>query len=267
MPSLKGRSKSRVVVAAGLCLAMSACGVDEVDIPDLFGPSETAESLVITATPDLLVADGVSFAIVQGIFRDKNARPISGRAINFLIADEAGRPANIGTLSSDSGKGNVITDANGVATAIYTTPYRTDATANQTILILARPVGNDANGYTFGLSPTTYYKSARIELRSAEPRLFPQNPANTAPTCNFNFEFPNGFRAPAAGLFQTTASDVDGTIVRYEWTFSDDTTGNIQYSPDTAHIFRTPGTWTVTHRVTDDDGFASTPCQITVVIT
>ena len=236
----------RIAVAAATAVAMAGCSVTEVDIPDLYGPSAQAESLILFANPDTILADGSSSSVVQGVLRDKNGQPIRGRAINFYIADEDGNRANIGQLSNDSGKANVITDANGIATVIYTAPVRTDATANQTVTIHGRVISNDANG-----DESQY---VRIQLISPSPRLFPQVPGNAPPNCNFLWEAPNGFRAPAAVLFQTTSSDDDGTIVRYEWVFSDDAAGRPEYSPDTGHIFRTPGTYTVTHTVTDDDG-------------
>lgn len=241
-----GKRPLASATVTALCLGLLGCGVNEVEIPDLFGPSSQAESLVVHANPDALVADGQSFAVVQGIFRDKNGQPIRGRAILFKITDEDGNEISLGTLSSDAGKGNTITDANGIAQVIYTSPPRTDATANQTVVIQGRPVGNDFNGQR--------YNSARIELRSAEPRLFPQVPNNALPECNFLWETPNGLRAPAFVQFNSTSFDPDGTIIRYEWFFSDDLTGRATYSPDTGHIFRTPGVWTVTHIVTDDDG-------------
>jgi len=237
------RARAALLVVAGV--VTFACTAEEVDIPDLYGPSARAESLQLFANPDVLVADGSSFAIVQAVLRDKNAQPIRGRAVLFKITDEDGREASIGTLSSDAGKGTVVTDANGVAQAIYTSPPRPDATANQSVLIQARVIGTDFNGVR--------NNSVRIELRSAEPRLFPQVPGNLAPTCTFIVETPNGLRVPAGVLFQTTSSDSDGTIVRYEWRFGD-TPGFVEYAPDTAHIFKTPGSWTVSHTVTDDDG-------------
>jgi PKD repeat protein len=238
----------RTIAALGLCMALAGCGVNEVDIPDLFGPSERAESLVLRATPDVLVADGSSFSVVEGVFRDRNGQPLPGRAILFKIGDESGNEISLGSLSSDAGKGNTITDNNGVARVIYTSPPRTDATANQSILIMGRAVGTDFNGES--------YRYVRIELRSAEPRLFPAVPGNALPFCNFLWETPNGVRAPAFVQFNTTSNDSDGTIIRYEWYFSDDIVpGRIAtYSPDTGHVFRQAGTWTVTHIVTDDDG-------------
>jgi PKD repeat protein len=59
-------------------------------------------------------------------------------------------------------------------------------------------------------------------------------------------------RTNVAILFQTTSFDSDGTIVRYEWFFGDGTP--VVYAPDTAHVFKLAGTYTVVHQVTDDDG-------------
>src|SRR5262245_49034832 len=84
------RRPMAVTAATALCLGLLGCGVNEVDIPDLFGPSSTGESLVMMATPDVLVADGRSFSVIQGVFRDRNAQPIVGRAILFKITDESG---------------------------------------------------------------------------------------------------------------------------------------------------------------------------------
>jgi len=245
MPRLSRKTAGYVVVA-GLGFALHGCGVGEVEIPELAGPSERWESLNLTATPDLLVADGRSFAVIRAMFRDGNAQPLPGRAIAFHTSDESGHFANIGTLSSDV----AVTDGNGIAQIIYTVPPHTDATANQTVLVNARAVGNDFNGQI------GEYRYVRIELRSAEPRLFPQVAGNASPTCNFIVEAPGGLRAPAAVSFQNTSFDSDGTIVRYEWKFSDNPNPGVTeaYSPDTIHVFRTPGTYTATLIVTDDDG-------------
>jgi hypothetical protein len=245
MPKLNRRTAG-YLVAAGLGLALHGCGVGEVEIPELSGPSERWESLNVTATPDLLVADGRSFSVIRGIFRDGNGQPLPGRAIAFHTSDESGNFANIGLLSSDV----AVTDANGIAQITYTVPPRTDATANQTVRVNARAIGSDFNGQE------GFYRFVRIELRSAEPRLFPQVPGNASPSCTFIVEAPGGLRAPVSVLFQTTSSDTDGTIVRYEWKFSDNPnpSGTEAYSPDTNHIFRTSGTFVITHITTDDDG-------------
>lgn len=243
-----------VVGALGLVLVLHGCGLEEVEIPELSGPSEMGLSVRLTAQPDILTADGVSTSLVQATVRDQNARPVSGRDIFFSVADESGRAADIGTLRASGsvgvGTGVVVrTNAQGIAQVVYETPARTDATANQTVLVLARPVGDDAGAAT--------YRSVRIELRSAEPRLFPQNPDNADPLCDFAVQAPNGFRANQAILFQSTSSDPDGTIVRYFWDFGNGTRSD---APDGAAVYRLPGDYTVRHIVTDDDG-AQAACQ------
>jgi hypothetical protein len=258
---------------ACLALAFAAgCGLHGVDIPDIQGPSELATALHLTVTPDVVTADGFSTAFIQAEVRDENGQPMANRDIFFAIADESGRFADIGTLFDLAGnqlgatEAIIRTNGQGLAQLIYRTPPRTDATANQSVTIRARPVGTDANG--------AIYRSVRLELRSAEPRLFPQVPlcsaqgappapfCNNPPSCNFVVEMGSG-RAGSSILFQSTSSDVDGTIVRYEWSFGDGT--GIVYFPDTNHIFRFPGTYAVLHKVTDDDG-AQTQCTANVTV-
>jgi hypothetical protein len=231
----------RVVGGALAALVLAGgCGLDEVDVPIEFdGPSELGLSLTLRAEPDIIVADGFSTVAVRAELRNQNGQPVTGRDIFFQLSDSSGRFADIGSLSETT----VRTNGQGFAQTIYRAPARTDATANQTILVTARPIGNDAAG--------AVYKSVGIELRSAEPRLFPGDPDNEDPNCSFILEAPNGFRTNVAILFQTTASDADGVIVRYEWDFGD---GTREDSPDTAKVYRDPGTYTVIHVCTDNDG-------------
>jgi hypothetical protein len=264
MRTLAGRAvpRARLKVVATLCVILAAygCTLDDVEIPELIGPSELGLSVTMTAQPDIVTADGFSTSLVQVTLRDQSGRPLAGREIFFALADESGRPADVGTLraTGDSvgvGTGLVVrTNAQGIAQVIYEAPPRTDATANQTILVTARPVGTDAAG--------AIYRSVRIELRSAEPRRFPENPLNQDPDCDFVTEAPSGFRTNQTILFQSTASDPDGTIVRYFWDLGN---GRRADTPDTATSYRVPGTYTVSHVVTDDDG-GQAACQGTFSI-
>jgi len=238
-------------------LLISGCGTDEVQIPELDGPSSLGQDLRLTANPDIVTADGFSTVLVTATLYNQNGAPISGRDVFLTIADESGHSADIGEFRSQNGPGTGITvrtNSSGVAQAVYEAPARTDATANQSVLISARPVGTDFGG--------AIYRTVRIELRSAEPRLFPQVPGNKAPTCNFAVQAPNGFRTNVSILFQSTASDSDGTIVRYDWDFGNGTRSD---HPDVNASYRSPGAYTVTHRVTDDDG-AQSLCAAQVII-
>jgi PKD repeat protein len=161
--------------------------------------------------------------------------------------------ADIGTLTSN----RAISGGNGIAQVIYRAPPRTDATGNQTIVVSARPVGNDANGQV--------YRTVRLELRSAEPKLFPPDPTNNPPTCQFTYEVPDGPFVGRGILLQDTSFDPDpgNTIIRYFWDFGD---GHRDDKPDVVHIYGAPGVYTVTHRVTDNRGADDdcTPIDFTI---
>jgi hypothetical protein len=298
----RARWRSRLWAAAGMALlvAHGGCGFDGVEIPELVGPAELATSVTLTASPDIMVADGFSTSLITATVRDQNGQPIAGRDIFFSIADAKGNTADIGTLRSpDTGVGigtgvQLRTNAQGVAQIVYVAPPRTDATANQQIRVTARPVGTDAS--------SAFSRSVNIELRSAEPRLFPVNLNNTGPECGFAVEVTTGgcpapqptatpgpapspspsasptptpsaspSAAPGGGctvrpntqvLFQSTAFDPDGTIVRYFWDFGN---GRQADHPDVATSYNRAGSYTVTHLVTDNNG-AQAACQATIVV-
>jgi PKD domain-containing protein len=288
---LPRRPWTRVVGAVATVLALNGCGVDKVEIPEFDGPAELGLSVSLTASPDILTADGFSSSLVQATVRDQNGAALSGRQIFVAITDQAGRTADIGNLRSTSGSGLgtglvLTTGANGIAQASYEAPPRTDFTNNSSVLVTARPVGTDYNGQV--------YRSVRIELRSAEPRLFPQVPGNVLPFCGFVVEAVTGtcgvplpapstspapspapaptpspntptictVRANTTVLFQSTSRDNDGQIVRYEWFFGDGTRDD---KPDLAKVYRFTGTFNVTHVVTDNGGGQSA-CQTTLTV-
>jgi hypothetical protein len=258
---MKRRSQPRewrAITALTLALAMAGCGLDEVEVPALDGPSTFGISLLLSVSKDVLVSDGRDFAVVTATVRGPDGRPAPNVDVFFAIADESGRFADIGVIVGSNGPGTgatVRTNAQGVAQVLYEAPPRTDATANQTVLVMARVVGTDFNGQG--------YRSVRIELRSAEPRLFPANPDNLPPDCDFITEPDFGpFRTNTVIGFHSTSSDPDGVIIRYEWNFGDGTTGD---APDTAKVYRSPGSYTVTHSVIDDDG-ARGSCQASIPV-
>jgi hypothetical protein len=257
MAWMRGRPRTahKVAGALALVLVLAACGLDEVTIPDFDGPAETGISLQLTATPDLLPADGRSTAIVTARLRSPEGAGVGGRQVFFTITDSEGRFADIGDFPTSNGPGtgvSVGTDGTGAASVTYRSPARTDATANQKVLIAARLVGTDAAGVT--------YRTVTIELRSVEPRLFPQDPDNDAPECSFAIETPSGVGAQV--LVQSTSFDPDGTIVRYFWSFGN---GRTAVTPDANAVYTSPGSYTILHRVTDDDG-AMAECSRGIII-
>jgi hypothetical protein len=269
--ALNGRRALRLAAACA-ALPLASCGLDEVNIPELGGPSERGIAIKITASPDVVTADGFSTSLVTVQVFDQNGGAAPNRTVLLALADAAGRFADLGTLYSPAGarlraaEATVVTNSSGLATAVYTAPARTDFTADDSVVIGARLVGTDFNGAT--------YNYVRVELKSAEPRLFPQNPGNDPPLCSFVVEAPQGstvcsgpttcgVRANTSVLFQSTSSDPDGVIVRYDWYWGDGTPNND--SPDTNHVFRTVGDFEVIHRVTDNNG-AAVACTGTITV-
>jgi PKD repeat protein len=241
------RSRRWAVLGLGLILSQGGCGLDSVDVPGIEGPSEEGYSIQLSLSKDVLVADGGDSAVVTATVRGPDGRAAANKDVFFAIADSKGVFADIGVIVGSNGPGTgatVRTNGQGVAQVLYEAPPRTDATANQTVLILVRLVGNDANG--------KLYHSVRIELRSAEPRLFPPSGTNKAPTCQFITEPAVGpFKVNQVIGFHSTSFDTDGVIIRYEWDFGDNTFGD---GPDEAKVYRSTGTFTVTHTVTDNNG-------------
>jgi len=82
---------------------------------------------------------------------------------------------------------------------------------------------------------------------------------NQAPTANFTFS--------CSGLscsFTSTSSDPDGSIASYSWNFGDATTSTAQ---NPSHSYGAGGSYTVTLRVTDNQGAQSTTTSKTVTVT
>jgi len=84
-------------------------------------------------------------------------------------------------------------------------------------------------------------------------------PPNQSPTANFT--------SSCSGLtcsFTSTSSDPDGSISAYSWTFGDGATSTAQ---NPSRTYAAGGTYTVTLRVTDNQGAQSTTTSKTVTVT
>jgi hypothetical protein len=75
----------------GLSLAVSGCGLDDVETPQLIGPSETGISVQLTALPDTINADGVSGSTIQLVLRDSAGKAVTGRAVLFEFDGDGGQ--------------------------------------------------------------------------------------------------------------------------------------------------------------------------------
>lgn len=143
LPSIEKtlRRHGLTVGAVALIVAMNGCGLDEVRIPPLNGPSEAGLSLDLKANPDTISADGVSQSVVRIQARDQNGRPAPGRQLavalksgdGFIVAGSV----LVGPLQSAV---SLQTDSNGIAQVVYVAGTRVGVLAT----IGARPYGFDA---------------------------------------------------------------------------------------------------------------------------
>lgn len=246
---------SRASLALGVAVALvtlwTACGLDKATIPPLSGPAETGVSVALSAHPDVITADGYSTVSAQVLLRNTAGQPIPGQAVYFAIQNQDGVFVDIGTLSTNT----AVTNGNGIAQVIYTAPPRTDATGHQRVMIAARPIAGDSLGQ--------FYRTVSIDLRSAEPILFPGNA--TDPKCTFVVEPGTGILSLGQDMLaQSTSTAVPpDVIIRYEWDLGDGESTDDK--PDIVHRYGFTGSYTLVHVVTTRNGGQSTCAKAIIV--
>jgi hypothetical protein len=109
-----------------LTVGLTACGVNDVNIPGLVGPSEGGLSLDMKASPDTLNADGVSQSVVRIQVRDQNGRPAPGRQLVVRLAQGDGflvaGSVVVGPLQTAV---SLVSDGSGVVQVVYTAGFKT----------------------------------------------------------------------------------------------------------------------------------------------
>ena len=122
-------------------------------------------------------------------------------------------------------------------------------------------------GHTF-TTPGVYNVSLKVTddlgaIDVASVTITVNAPVNQIPTAVAN-------AAPAAGRFplsvtllSTGSVDNDGTIVGFSWNYGDGTGGSNE--PNPTHTYATPGNYTATLTVTDDDGATGTSSVVVTV--
>jgi len=127
-------------LVAGL-LSLSSCKEDAVQIPTLRGPAELAVSILMTANPDFVVADGTQTSAIGLNVRDRDGHPISNLSLVLFVV-------GAGTID----RSFVRTDGNGMASVTYTSSAGSSGVAK----VVARPIGLDFTG--------EIYREVAIEL-------------------------------------------------------------------------------------------------------
>jgi len=85
---------------------------------------------------------------------------------------------------------------------------------------------------------------------------------NVPPIAKFTESVTTALNGTSISFDASGSSDSDGTITSYAWDFGDGTTAT---GATTAHAYSTPGSYTVTLTVTDNDGASSPSSSIKVI--
>jgi len=219
-----------IVAACGSITALQGCGLEAPSFPGFSGPSTHALSLVMTASPDAVLADGKSTAIVVATLRGPDGRGVSGREIVLRQLDATWQEAEVGRLSSR----RLVTGVDGRASAVFHAPGPEQFNAHSFVTIQGRIVRDDAVSQT--TAENWDYYGVTIELLPNDLHRYPEAGGNVLPFCNFVTEPRFGFFYVGVPIrFQSTSYDPDGFIVRYEWRFGDGSA--YEYAPDVYHTF------------------------------
>src|SRR5688500_17852080 len=181
---MKMLTRTFVVLAAASMAVSAGCTVESPNVPPLTGPSTFALALDVRATPDILVEDGMAQSVIRISARDHNNQPVANLAlrVDTVVGD---RIVDFGSLSAR----NVVTNANGDATVIFTAPRGAipGFDSGSVVQITATPVGNNFAGS----------RSTSVQIR-----LVPQRVAQIAgaPSPSFTFT-PSNPRALQAVTF------------------------------------------------------------------
>ncbi len=212
--------------------------------PPLTGPSTFAQSVTVTATPDLITQDGQSQSAINVRVFDANGQPMSAvpLRIDMLVN---GTLVDYGTLSTKS----IVTGTDGRATTVYTAPPAPPPTAqvSSTVTIRATAIGTD--------TPSSAPFSAEIRLVPPgvilPPAETPTPEFTVTPTpVNLNVAATFDASTSCGGAVTGGACSGSSPITSYAWTFGDGSSGSRQdglaHVRDNRHLQR------------DADGHATT---------
>jgi len=243
------RRKTTGLVIAALAALVTAPGCtlkEDQSAPTLLGPSELGLSLTTTATPDLLVRDGASQAVVTVLARDvaqpKPNQDLRADIVCLDLSDPAApvrRQLDYGSLSART----LRTGSDGKATTVYTAPPDDSALNaycdNTRVWVIITPVGtNAANQF-----------EREVEIRLTGTGIFVP-PVDLKPAFTFSPGAPQEFQVVT---FDASTSTPAAQIASYSWTFGDGSTGTGQV---VSHLYTSTDTWTVTLTITDVFGRA-----------
>jgi hypothetical protein len=219
---------------AGLAF-VTGCTIHETETPPLTGPSEFAQSVTVTATPDSIALNGQQSSVVVQAF-DATGSAAANVSLRLEVY-----PFGCGALS----RATAVTGSDGRATAVFTAPSLplpmpecSGFSPGDEVLVAATPIGSN-------------YQTARTSFATIQLVMPTVIAAPGGPTPNFSFN-PLSPKANAVVTFNgsTSTAGPGRTLVGYQWDFGD---GTLKSGPIVTHDF-VAGTYLVVLTVTDDIG-------------
>jgi hypothetical protein len=245
--------RQRFFAAGSVLMAvlLSSCTMQEVDPPDLAGPSEFGTSIVVQTIPDVLQQDGASQSLITITARDPNGQPVRNVSLRAEIRVD-GVPTDFGTISAR----NLVTGSDGRATLVYTAPVSPSIGVDTfTIVdIVVTPIGSDFNNSAPRLASIRLVPPGVVVPPAGLDPYFSFNPTTAADHEPIVFTACNDLARPCA--------PANNPIASLRWDFGDGETAN---GTQVTHAYDTPGTFVVRFTITDAIGrSASTTQTITI---
>jgi PKD repeat protein len=227
----------RAAAAALAVLAASACAVDKQGAPSLAGPSGFAQSLIVTAAPQVLPRDGSSMSTISVTARNADGSAMAGRRLLFT--------ASAGTLVTSE----VLTANDGKASVVYIAPSQNVGVDGAVISVVPIEAGDLAN--THGTSLLLALLGPDVPVAA-----FSTTPLSGAPGAPYR----------AVLTFDGTGSTLGGTPCgsrcSYVWDFGDGSGGR---DLATQHQYSNSGVFNATLTVTTASGTSNSITKPVVI--
>jgi PKD repeat protein len=228
---------------AAVLLTATACTVKSTPAPAMTGPSELALRVAMQITPDSILQDGASQAVLQIEAASPDGRPVRGLSLRVATVFE-GVVQDFGTLSTKT----VVTGDDGRARVTYTSPPRPAEPSEQgnIVTFAVEPIGNDYAGEV----------KRTVDLRLVTPGVL--LPPNTAPVPDFTLS-PSSPLPLMDIVFDASTSQDEGlscgAACAYRWEFGDGVSATGVF---VKHQYQKGGTYQVRLTVTDARGASTT---------